>query len=78
MMRLALALAMAACLGAAHARQSVLIVFDEDKDLPGLAIINRSLLQVRGHARISRLIDKLHILKSTRKAILIRTAVHTQ
>lgn len=48
MMRLALALAlaMAACLGAAHARQSVLIVFDEDKELPGLAIINRSLLQV--------------------------------
>ena len=46
MMRLALALTMAACLGAAHARQSVLIVFDEDKDLPGLAIINRSLLQV--------------------------------
>ena len=46
MMRFALALAMAACLGAAHARSSVLIVFDEDKDLPGLAIINRSLLQV--------------------------------
>jgi hypothetical protein len=28
---------------AAEARKSVLLVFDEDKDFPGLAIVNRSL-----------------------------------
>ena len=32
--------------GFAQARQNVLIVFDEDKDFPGLAIINRSLREV--------------------------------
>ena len=31
---------------AAHARRNVLLVFDEDNDLPGLALINRSLRQV--------------------------------
>ena len=31
---------------AAEARKTVLIVFDEDKDLPGLAVINRSLREV--------------------------------
>ena len=36
----------AALSGAAHARRNVLLVFDEDKDLPGLAVINRSLRQV--------------------------------
>ena len=30
----------------AHARRNVLLVFDEDNDLPGLAVINRSLRQV--------------------------------
>ena len=33
------------CAGA-HATQNVLMVFDEDKDLPGLALINRSLREV--------------------------------
>ena len=32
--------------GAAHARRNVLLIFDEDKDLPGLAVINRNLRQV--------------------------------
>jgi signal transduction histidine kinase len=32
--------------GLAQARQNVLIVFDEDKDLPGLAMINRSVREV--------------------------------
>ena len=43
---LLLALAVAMLPGFAHARQNVLLVFDEDKDLPGLAIINRSLREV--------------------------------
>ena len=38
---LALVLAAALC-GGAHARRNVLLVFDEDNDLPGLAVINRS------------------------------------
>lgn len=32
--------------GPAHARPQVLVVFDEDKDLPGLAVINRNIQQV--------------------------------
>jgi len=43
---LALALAAGVLPGAAQARQSVLFIFDEDKDLPGLALINRSLREV--------------------------------
>ena len=38
---LALVLVAALC-GGAHARRNVLLVFDEDNDLPGLAVINRS------------------------------------
>ena len=46
-----LALAAVLC-ESAHARRSVLLVFDEDNDLPGLAVINRSLRQVfRGEFR---------------------------
>src|SRR5262245_12762031 len=45
---LVLALALAAGLspGLAQARQKVLFIFDEDKDLPGLALINRGLREV--------------------------------
>jgi len=39
-------LALSALAGQAQARSQVLLVFDEDKDLPGLAIINRNLQQV--------------------------------
>jgi signal transduction histidine kinase len=41
-------LALVACMlaGLVQARQNVLIVFDEDKDLPGLAMINRSVREV--------------------------------
>ena len=31
--------------GAAHARSQVLIIFDEDKEFPGLAVINHNLQQ---------------------------------
>ena len=43
-------LAVAACMlpGLAQARQNVLLIFDENKDLPGLALINRSLREVFG------------------------------
>lgn len=40
---LALVLAAGGLPAAAHARWNVLLVFDEDKDLPGLALINRGL-----------------------------------
>ena len=41
-----LVLALVALAGPAHARPQVLLVFDEDKDLPGLAVINRSIQQI--------------------------------
>ena len=40
---LAFALALCTLAGPAHARTQVLLVFDEDNDLPGLAVINRNL-----------------------------------
>ena len=43
---LALALFAAMLPGLAQARQNVLFIFDEDKDLPGLALINRGLREV--------------------------------
>ena len=45
---LALGMAVGMLPGFAQARQNVLIVFDEDKDFPGLAIINRSLRRFSG------------------------------
>ena len=43
---LALALAAAMVPGLAQARQNVLFIFDEEQDLPGLALINRGLREV--------------------------------
>ena len=40
------ALALCTLAGPVHARSQVLIVFDEDKDLPGLAVINDNLQEV--------------------------------
>ena len=39
-------LALVALAGRAHARPHVLLVFDEDKDLPGLAIINQNIQRI--------------------------------
>jgi signal transduction histidine kinase len=49
---LLVALALCMLAGPVHARSQVLIVFDEDKDLPGLAVINRNLQEgLRGELR---------------------------